>query len=166
MGLNFRRHVFARTLRNDLRCCAEIENRSPRLASGCQPLAGAAGLHTSKAPRVTISVIKKREVVFISSRLHNVSRQRRASLDVVYYVRPHTQYIASRHARTRRRPHRARRGRADIAKKPLAQLWSRSRGERELRDASRARRTRSASASFAITRTSRPIAAPIARETR
>ena len=45
-------------------------------------------------------------------------------------------------------------------------LCSRSRRDRALRDAARARRIRSESASFANTRTSRPIAAPIARETR
>jgi hypothetical protein len=45
-------------------------------------------------------------------------------------------------------------------------LWSRSRRERAILEAARARLIRSESASFDITRTSRPIAAPIARETR
>ena len=64
-------------------------------------------MKTSKAPRVTISVIKKSEVIFISSRLHNVSHQRTASLDVVYDIRPRTQHIASRHARPGRGDDRA-----------------------------------------------------------
>ncbi len=51
---------------------------------------------TSKTLRVTIYVIKHSEVVFISSRLHSVSHQRTASLDVVYDVRPHTQHMVSR----------------------------------------------------------------------
>ena len=38
-------------------------------------------LGTNKALRVNISVIKKSEVLFISSRLHSVSRQRTAHID-------------------------------------------------------------------------------------
>ncbi len=38
-------------------------------------------LGTNKALRVNISVIKKSEVLFISSRLHSVSRQRIAHID-------------------------------------------------------------------------------------
>ena len=42
--------------------------------------------------------MKRREVVFISSRLHNVSWQRTSSLVVVYDTQPH-EHIASSHAR-------------------------------------------------------------------
>ena len=74
-----------------------------------------------------------------------------------------THSVAPRTPRTRRRPRRARRGRADIARKPLTRLWSRSRRDRAPREAVRARRIRSESPSFAITRTSRSDAPHAAR---
>ncbi len=70
-------------------------------------------------PRVTIPIVKRSQVSCISSRLHNVSRQRTASMYVKYDVRGHTQHIATRTPRTRRRPRRVRHLRVDIARKPL-----------------------------------------------